>query len=151
MLFVDNYLHEIPADIQMLIITYSKQRYYDIYVTVSTNSNLKKRREFVSKSMHKKIMKLSYYHKNVWTYSSIFCDRYKNAFFTLKEYIRGIISKLENSHINEILLYNNIHNAKNVYKIFYGDRKNIIDYERELLLEYILNMYKTNIDIRFIS
>ena len=55
MLFVDNYLHEIPADIQMLIITYSKHRYYDIYVTVSTNSNLKKRREFVSKSMHKKI------------------------------------------------------------------------------------------------
>ena len=151
MLFVDNYLHEIPADIQMLIITYTKYSYYDIYVNVSTNSNLKKRKEFVSKNMHKKIMNFSYYHKNVSTYSSIFCDRYKNAFFTLKEHIRDIISKLKISHITEIFLYNNIHNAKNVYKMFYGDRKNIIDYDRELLLEYILNMYKATIDIRFIS
>jgi|694.fasta_scaffold17725_11 hypothetical protein len=151
MLFVDNYFHEIPADIQMLIITFTKYSYYDIYVTVSTNSNLKKRKKFVSKSMHKRIMNLSYYHKNVSTDSNIFCDRYKNAYFTVKEHIRDIISKLKISHINDILLKNNIHDAKNVYKMIYGDRKNIINYDIEMLLEYILNVYKTTIDIRFIS
>ena len=40
MIFTENYLHEIPEDIQMLIIDYSKRTYYDINVYVSTISNL---------------------------------------------------------------------------------------------------------------
>jgi hypothetical protein len=151
MVFTENYLHEIPEDIQKLIIEYTAHKYYDIYVTVTTNSNLKKRRQFVSKSMHKKIMKFAYYHKNVSTYTKTFYDRYMISFFALKEHIRNIISNLKNSQINEIFIYNNIYDTKQVYKIFYGDRKDTIDYDRELLLEYILNMYKACIDIRFIS
>lgn len=151
MVFKENYLHEIPEDIQKLILEYTFHKYYDIYVTVSTNSNLKNRKQYVSKRMHKKIMNLEYSHKNVSTYTSVFYDRYMNAFFSLKEHIRNVISTLKDEHIRDIFIFNNIWDAKQVYNIMYGDRKNIKDYDRELLLEFVLNMYKTNIYLNFIS
>ena len=39
MVFTENYLHEMPKDIQLLIVDYSKSIYYNIQVVVSINSN----------------------------------------------------------------------------------------------------------------
>jgi len=150
MIFTENYLHEIPKDIQLLIIDYSKRTYYDIKVYVSTISNLNNRKKYVSKRMHKKIMKLTYSIKNVEKYSHKFIDRYKTSFFALKKHIRNIISNLKIEKIQEIFSYNYIFNSKQVYKMFYGDRDNILDYDRELLLEIILNMYKTTIELNVV-
>ncbi len=147
MVFTDNYLHEMPNDIQLLIVEYSKCKYHNIYVNVATNSTLNKRKMYVSKRMHKKIMNLKYCYKNVEINSLEFIDRYKTAFFSLKNHIRDIISNLKIDKIRDILSYNCILDANYVYKMIYGDRINIIDYERELLLEIILNMYKTIINI----
>ena len=57
-----------------------------------------------------------------------------------------IISYLKIEKIHEIFSNNNIFSARDVYKMIYGDRY-IIDYDRELLLEIILKMYKTTIKI----
>ena len=162
MVFTENYLHEIPKDIQLLIVDYSKPIiYYNIHVIVSINSNeelinykshdginalLIKRKMYVNKSIHKKIMSLSYFHKNVEEHSNEIKDRYKIAFFALKNHIRNIISYLKIEKIQEIFSSNNIFSARDVYKMIYGDRY-IIDYDRELLLEIILKMYKTTIKI----
>jgi hypothetical protein len=150
MVFTDNYLHEMPYDIQLLIVEYSKCKYHNICVNVATNSTLNKRRMYVSKRMHKKIMNLKYCYKNVEINSLEFIDRYKTAFFSLKNHIRDIISNLKIEQIRDILSYNCILDANYVYKMIYGDRINIIDYERELLLEIILNMYKTIINIKVV-
>ena len=56
------------------------------------------------------------------------------------------ISYLKIEKIHEIFSNNNIFSARDVYKMIYGDRY-IIDYDRELLLEIILKMYKTTIKI----
>jgi len=161
MVFTENYLHEMPKDIQLLIVDYSKSIYYDIQVVVSINSNeelinykshdginalLIKRKMYVDRSMHKKIMGLKYFHKNVEEHSNEIKDRYKTAFFALKNHIRNIISYLKIEKIHEIFSNNNIFSARDVYKMIYGDRY-IIDYDRELLLEIILKMYKTTIKI----
>ena len=103
MVFTENYLHEMPEDIQLLIVNYSKPIiYYNIHVIVSINSNeelinykshdtinaiLIKRKMYVNKSIHKKIMSLSYFHKNVEEHSNEIKDRYKIAFFALKNHI----------------------------------------------------------------
>lgn len=42
---------------------------------------------------------MEYYHKNVPSNSSIFCNRYANAFFRFKEHIKSIISNLKISYI----------------------------------------------------
>ena len=73
-------------------------------------------------------------------------DRYKTAFFAIKNHIRNIISNLKIEKIKEIFSSNNIFSARDVYKMIYGDRY-IIDYDRELLLEFILKMYKTTIKV----
>jgi hypothetical protein len=105
---------------------------------------------YVSKRMHKKIMNLKYCYRNVEINSLEFIDRYKTAFFSIKNHIRDIISNLKIEQIRDILSYNCILDANYVYKMIYGDRINIIDYERELLLEIILNMYKTIINIKVV-
>jgi hypothetical protein len=91
-------------------------------------------------------MRLSYFHKNVEEHSNEIKDRYKIAFFALKNHIRNIISYLKIEKIQEIFSSNNIFSARDVYKMIYGDR-DIIDYDRELLFEIILKMYKTTIKI----
>jgi hypothetical protein len=145
-MFEDNYLHDIPRDIQDMIMDISKRRYCDIYISYWNNySNTKD--SFISKRMNRNILKYSQTIKNVEIDSGQYLNIESYALATLKSHITRLVSNLKKAAIRKILYDNDIYDAKITYKKKYAsdasETGNIVidDYEKALLIEIIYYNY----------
>ena len=140
-MFEENYLHDIPRDIQEMIMDISKRRYCDIYISYWNNySNTKD--SFISKRMNRNILKYSQTIKNVEIDSEQYLNIESYASATLKSHITQLVSNLKKAAIRKILYDNDIYDAKITYKKKYARNTGIIDdYEKALLIEIIYNNY----------
>jgi hypothetical protein len=146
-MFKENYLHDIPRDIQEMIMDISKRRYCYIYISYWTNySNAKN--SFISKRMNRAILKYSETIKNVEIDSQQYVNIESYALSILKSHITRLVSNLKKTAIRKILYDNDIYDAKITYKNKYAsdasDASNIVidDYEKALLIEIIYYYYK---------
>jgi dGTP triphosphohydrolase len=140
-MFEENYLHDIPRDIQEMIMDISKRRYCDIYISFWNNySNTKD--SFISKRMNRNILKYSQTIKNVEIDSEQYLNIESYASATLKSHITQLVSNLKKAAIRKILYDNDIYDAKITYKKKYASDTGIIDdYEKALLIEIIYYNY----------
>ena len=140
-MFEENYLHDIPRDIQEMIMDISKRRYCDIYISFWNNySNTKD--SFISKRMNRNILKYSQTIKNVEIDSEQYLNIESYALTILKSHITRLVSNLKKAAIIKILYDNDIYDAKITYKKKYSRNTGIIDdYEKALLIEIIYNNY----------
>jgi hypothetical protein len=140
-MFEENYLHDIPRDIQEMIMDISKRRYCDIYISFWNNySNTKD--SFISKRMNRNILKYSQTIKNVEIDSEQYTNIESYALTILKSHITRLVSNLKKAAIIKILYDNDIYDAKITYKKKYARNTGIIDdYEKALLIEIIYNNY----------
>jgi hypothetical protein len=140
-MFEENYLHDIPRDIQEMIMDISKRRYCDIYISFWNNySNTKD--SFISKRMNRNILKYSQTIKNVEIDSEQYTNIESYALTILKSHITRLVSNLKKAAIIKILYDNDIYDAKITYKKKYASDTGIIDdYEKALLIEIIYNNY----------
>ena len=140
-MFEENYLHDIPRDIQEMIMDISKRRYCDIYISFWNNySNTKD--SFISKRMNRNILKYSQAIKNVEIDSEQYTNIESYALTILKSHITRLVSNLKKTAIIKILYDNDIYDAKITYKKKYSRNTGIIDdYEKALLIEIIYNNY----------
>lgn len=143
-MFEENYLHDIPWDIQEMIMDISKRRYCDIYISFWNNySNA--RDCFISKRMNRNILKYSQTIKNVEIDSEQFVNIESYASAILKSHITRLVSNLKNAAIRKILYDNDIYDAKITYEKNYASEPNetnaIDDYEKALLIEIIYYNY----------
>ena len=147
-MFEENYLHDIPRDIQEMIMDISKRRYCDIYISYWNNySNMKD--SFISKRMNRKILKYSQTIKNVEIDSGQYLNIESYALATLKSHITKLVSNLKKAAIRKILYDNDIYDAKITYKKKYaegetgetGETGDIGDFEKALLIEIIYYNY----------
>ena len=142
-MFKENYLHDIPKDIQEMIMDISKRRYCDIYISYWNNySNAKN--SFISKRMNRTILKYSETIKNVEIDSEQYANIESYALSTLKSHIRRLVSNLKKTAIRKILYDNDIYDAKITYiKKYASETGNIVidDYEKALLIEIIYYNY----------
>jgi len=154
-MFEENYLHDIPKDIQEMIMDISKRRYCDIYISYWNNySNAKD--SFISKRMNRAILKYSETIKNIEIDSEQYANIESYALSTLKSHIRRLVSNLKKTAIRKILYDNDIYDAKITYKKKYASEAsdaseaseasetgNIVidDYEKALLIEIIYYNY----------
>ncbi len=144
-MFEENYLHDIPRDIQEMIMDISKRRYCDIYISYWNNySNTKD--SFISKRMNRNILKYSQTIKNVEIDSGKYLNIESYALATLKSHITRLVSNLKKAAIRKILYDNDIYDAKITYKKKYAEGKTgetgeIDDFEKALLIEIIYYNY----------
>ena len=152
-MFEENYLHDIPRDIQEMIMDISKRRYCDIYISFWNNySNT--RDSFISKRMNRNILKYSQTIKNVEIDSEQYLNIESYASATLKSHITQLVSNLKKAAIRKILYDNDIYDAKITYKKKYANEASeasnaseanktgaIDDYEKALLIEIIYYNY----------
>ena len=155
-MFEENYLHDIPRDIQEMIMDISKRRYCDIYISYWNNySNTKD--SFISKRMNRNILKYSQTIKNVEIDSEQYLNIESYASATLKSHITQLVSNLKKAAIRKILYDNDIYDAKITYKKKYANEASeaseasnaseanktgaIDDYEKALLIEIIYYNY----------
>jgi len=152
-MFEENYLHDIPRDIQEMIMDISKRRYCDIYISYWNNySNTKD--SFISKRMNRNILKYSQTIKNVEIDSEQYLNIESYASATLKSHITQLVSNLKKAAIRKILYDNDIYDAKITYKNKYASEASeaseasdanktgaIDDYEKALLIEIIYYNY----------
>ena len=152
-MFEENYLHDIPRDIQEMIMDISKRRYCDIYISYWNNySNTKD--SFISKRMNRNILKYSQTIKNVEIDSEQYLNIESYASATLKSHITQLVSNLKKAAIRKILYDNDIYDAKITYKKKYANeaseaseasdasKTGAIDYyEKALLIEIIYYNY----------
>ncbi len=146
-MFEENYLHDIPRDIQEMIMDISKRRYCDIYISFWNNySNTKD--SFISKRMNRAILKYSKTIKNVEIDSEQYVNIESYALATLKSHITRLVSNLKKAAIRKILYDNDIYDAKITYKKEYASEASeaseaspIDDYEKALLIEIIYYNY----------
>lgn len=147
-MFEENYLHDIPRDIQEMIMDISKRRYCDIYISYWNNySNTKD--SFISKRMNRNILKYSQTIKNVEIDSGKYLNIESYALATLKSHITRLVSNLKKAAIRKILYDNYIYDAKITYKKKYaegetgktGETGDIDDFEKALLIEIIYYNY----------
>ena len=143
-MFEENYLHDIPRDIQEMIMDISKRRYCDIYISFWNNySNTKD--SFISKRMNRNILKYSQTIKNVEIDSEQYTNIESYALTILKSHITRLVSNLKKAAIIKILYDNDIYDAKITYKKKYASNARntgiIDDYEKALLIEIIYNNY----------
>ena len=152
-MFEENYLHDIPRDIQEMIMDISKRRYCDIYISFWNNySNT--RDSFISKRMNRNILKYSQTIKNVEIDSEQFVNIESYASAILKSHITRLVSNLKKPAIRKILYDNDIYDAKITYEKNYASKASepnetgepnetdaIDDYEKALLIEIIYYNY----------
>ena len=152
-MFEENYLHDIPRDIQEMIMDISKRRYCDIYISFWNNySNT--RDNFISKRMNRNILKYSQTIKNVEIDSEQFVNIESYSLAILKLHITRLVSNLKKPAIRKILYDNDIYDAKITYEKKYaskaseagktskaGETDTIDDYEKALLIEIIYYNY----------
>ena len=152
-MFEENYLHDIPRDIQEMIMDISKRRYCDIYISFWNNySNTKD--SFISKRMNRNILKYSQTIKNVEIDSEQFVNIESYASAILKSHITRLVSNLKKPAIRKILYDNDIYDAKITYEKNYvseasepnetgepNETDAIDDYEKALLIEIIYYNY----------
>ena len=143
-MFEENYLHDIPRDIQEMIMDISKRRYCDIYISFWNNySNT--RDNFISKRMNRNILKYSQTIKNVEIDSEQFVNIESYASAILKSHITRLVSNLKKPAIRKILYDNDIYDAKITYEKNYASEASktnaIDDYEKALLIEIIYYSY----------
>jgi len=140
-MFKENYLHDLPRDIQEMIIDISKRQYCDIYISFWNNYRYTKYR-FISKRMDRRILKYSKTIKNVEIDSEQYVNIDSYALSILKSHITGLVSNLKKEAIRKILYDNNIYDAKITYINKYASNKcTIDDYEKALLIEIIYYNY----------
>ena len=141
-MFEENYLHDIPRDIQEMIMDISKRRYCDIYISFWNNySNTKD--SFISKRMNRNILKYSQTIKNVEIDSEQYLNIESYALTILKSHITRLVSNLKKAAIIKILYDNDIYDAKITYiKKYVSEASEAIDdYEKALLIEIIYYNY----------
>ena len=152
-MFEENYLHDIPRDIQEMIMDISKRRYCDIYISFWNNySNTKD--SFISKRMNRNILKYSQTIKNVEIDSEQFVNIESYSLAILKLHITRLVSNLKKPAIRKILYDNDIYDAKITYEKNYvseasepnetgepNETDAIDDYEKALLIEIIYYNY----------
>ena len=146
-MFEENYLHDIPWDIQEMIMDISKRRYCDIYISFWNNySNT--RDSFISKRMNRNILKYSQTIKNVEIDSEQFVNIESYSLAILKSHITRLVSNLKKPAIRKILYDNDIYDAKITYEKKYASKASepnetdaIDDYEKALLIEIIYYNY----------
>jgi hypothetical protein len=155
-MFEENYLHDIPRDIQEMIMDISKRRYCDIYISFWNNySNT--RDSFISKRMNRNILKYSQTIKNVEIDSEQFVNIESYSLAILKSHITRLVSNLKKPAIRKILYDNDIYDAKITYEKNYvseaseaseagkaskpSETGTIDDYEKALLIEIIYYNY----------
>jgi hypothetical protein len=138
---LENYLHDIPRDIQEMIMDISKRRYCDIYISFWNNCK-NTNCGFVSKRMNRNITKYSKTIKNVVIDSEQYANREREALAILKSHITRLVSNLKKERIRKILYDNDIYDAKITYNKYYAIGDSIIDdYEKALLIEIIYGTY----------
>ena len=141
MMFFENYLHDIPRDIQEMIMDISKRRYCDIYISFWNNCK-NTNCGFVSKRMNRNITKYGKTIKNVEIDSEQYANREREALVILKSHITQLVSNLKKERIRKILYDNDIYDAKIIYNKYYAIGDSIIDdYEKALLIEIIYGTY----------
>jgi len=141
MMFFENYLHDIPSDIQEMIMDISKRRYCDIYISFWNNCK-NTNCGFVSKRMNRNITKYGKTIKNVEIDSEQYANREREALAILKSHITRLVSNLKKERIRKILYDNDIFDAKIIYNKYYAIGDSIIDdYEKALLIEIIYGTY----------
>lgn len=146
-MFYENYLHDIPRDIQEIIMDISKRQYCDIYIYFWNNCK-NKNCGFISKRMNRNITRYSKNIKNVVIDSEQYVNREREALAILKSHITHLVSNLKKERIRKILYDNDIFDAKITYNKYYGIGDSIIDdYEKALLIEIIYYTYNYNIFI----
>lgn len=146
-MFYENYLHDIPRDIQEMIMDISKRRYCDIYISFWNNCK-NTNCSFVSKRMNRNITKYSKTIKNVVIDSVQYANRERDTLAILKSHITHLVSNLKKERIRKILYDNDIFDAKITYNKYYVIGDSIIDdYEKALLIEIIYDTYNYNIFI----
>jgi hypothetical protein len=146
-MFEENYLHDIPWDIQEMIMDISKRRYCDIYISFWNNySNA--RDCFISKRMNRNILKYSQISKNVEIDSEQFVNIESYSLAILKSHITRLVSNLKKPAIRKIIYDNDIYDAKITYEKKYASKASepnetdaIDDYEKALLIEIIYYNY----------
>jgi len=149
-MFEENYLHDIPRDIQEMIMDISKRRYCDIYISFWNNySNT--RDSFISKRMNRNILKYSQTIKNVEIDSEQCVNIEIYSLAILKSHITRLVSNLKKPAIRKILYDNDIYDAKITYEKNYASKTGkasepnetnaIDDYEKALLIEIIYYNY----------
>ncbi len=144
-MFSENYLHDIPRDIQEMIMDISKRRYCDVYISYWNNYRNTKD-SFISKRMNRNILKYSQTIKNVEIDSEQYLNIESYALATLKSHITQLVSNLKKTAIRKILYDNDIYDAKITYKKKYtqhetGETGDIDDYEKALLIQIIYYNY----------
>jgi len=143
-MFEENYLHDIPKDIQEMIMDISKRRYCDIYISF-WNNYINTRDSFISKRMNRNILKYSQTIKNVEIDSVQYVNIESYALAILKSHITRLVSNLKKAVIRKILYDNDIYDAKITYEKNYASEASeasaIDDYEKELLIEIIYYNY----------
>jgi hypothetical protein len=143
-MFKENYLHDIPKDIQEMIMDISKRRYCDIYISF-WNNYINTRDSFISKRMNRNILKYSQTIKNVEIDSVQYVNIESYALAILKSHITRLVSNLKKAAIRKILYDNDIYDAKITYEKNYASEASeasaIDDYEKALLIEIIYYNY----------
>jgi hypothetical protein len=143
-MFEENYLHDIPKDIQEMIMDISKRRYCDIYISF-WNNYINTRDSFISKRMNRNILKYSQTIKNVEIDSVQYVNIESYALAILKSHITRLVSNLKKAAIRKILYDNDIYDAKITYEKNYASEASeasaIDDYEKALLIEIIYYNY----------
>jgi hypothetical protein len=143
-MFEENYLHDIPTDIQEMIMDISKRRYCDIYISF-WNNYINTRDSFISKRMNRNILKYSQTIKNVEIDSVQYVNIESYALAILKSHITRLVSNLKKAAIRKILYDNDIYDAKITYEKNYASEASeasaIDDYEKALLIEIIYYNY----------
>lgn len=143
-----NYLEEMPEDIIELIVKYSHEKDYNIFVKTERDYMSWRVNSFIDDRMHKNICKLKYTLK-VGENSREFINRENIAYNRLKQHIDMLVKYMKMPKIKKILRNNSIYNAKKIYELNNPScKKNINDYERELLSQYILSGYYTFVVVR---
>lgn len=153
-----NYFYDLPTDIQSVIIEYSECVYVDIYARVKhiskRNNNivvafntaiLNNAFGYVSKRMHKNIVKFRYNINYIDKNSIQYINRSSNIIDCFKEYLYNLVSKLSAVRIKDLLEKVDIYDAETVYLKEFNDKRKTKDYSVKLLSLLIFKDYAVNI------
>lgn len=101
--FNENYLLDLPRDIQEMIIDISNHRYCDIYISFWNNYRYTKYC-FISKRMDRIILKYSKTIKNVKIDSEQYVNIESYASSILKSYITGLVSNFKKRQLEKFYM-----------------------------------------------
>ena len=138
-LFSENYLHELPKEIQMCIMDLSKKVYCNIEIRCSKHI-LHYDKSIISKKLNRKMRKFVYTIYNVEYIDNP--NTYKHVVHLYRDILCNYTNKIEfaiQSHINNCIKYHPINYIRDIFLLDDGD--NISGYEKYIYEAMIKRSY----------